>query len=83
MVKLTKFGGRGSQAGQFHSPTGIAVDEEGRIYVGEYDGKRVKIFNTEFTHHLTIQLDDHVQGIALNTFCNIHITHHTNNRRPH
>ena len=76
MVKLTtsgeviaRFGGRGSQAGQFNSPTGIAIDEEGR--------KRVQIFNSDFTHHLTIQLDDHVQGIALDTFCNIHITQAT------
>ena len=81
VVKLTtsgeviaRFGEMGSQDGQFKRPTGIAVDEEGRIYVGEFYNNRVQIFNPDFSHHLTIPLEDQVQGIALDTSCNIHVT---------
>ena len=81
VVKLTisgeviaRFGELGSQKGQFKRPTGIAVDEEGRIYVGEFYNNRVQIFNSDFSHQLTIPLEDQVQGIALDTSCNIHVT---------
>ena len=53
---------------------GIAVDEDGRIYVGEFYGRRVQIFDSDFTHLLTIPLEDQVRGIALDTSCNIHVT---------
>lgn len=81
VVKLTtsgeviaRFGETGSKDGQFKRPTGIAVDGEGRIYVGEFYNNRVQIFNADFSHHLTIPLEDQVQGIALDTSCNIHVT---------
>ena len=83
VVKLTdsgqivRFGERGSRNGQFNSPYGIAIDEDGRIYVGEFYGRRVQIFDSDFIHLLTIPLKDQVRGIALDTSCNIHVTQAT------
>ena len=81
VIKLTedgevqaRFGGIGSEEGQFDDPRGLAVDEEGRIYVGEFGNKRIQVFNSDFSHRLTIRLPDQVQGIALDTSCNIHAT---------
>ena len=81
VIKLTKdgevqarFGGKGPGEGQFDGPNGLAVDEEGRIYVGESGNKRIQIFNSDFSHFFTIPLPDKVQGIALDTSCNIHAT---------
>ncbi len=69
-----RFGGIGSEEGQFDEPRGLAVDEEGRIYVGERGNKRIQVFNSDFSHCLTIRLPDQVHGIALDTSCNIHAT---------
>ena len=81
VIKLTedgkfqaRFGSMGSEKGQFDDPRGLAVDEEGRIYVGESGNKRIQVFNSDFSHHLTIRLPDQVHGIALDTSCNIHAT---------
>ena len=81
VIKLTedgevqaRFGGIGSEEGQFDDPRGLAVDEEGRIYVGESGNKRIQVFNSDFSHCLTIRLPDQVHGIALDTSCNIHAT---------
>ncbi len=41
---LLSFGSQGSEDGQFHTPTGIAVDSTGNIYVTEYRNYRVQKF---------------------------------------
>ena len=81
VIKLTedgevqaRFGTKGSEKGQFDDPKGLAVDEEGRIFVGESGNKRIQVFNPDSSHRLTIPLTDQVQGIALDTSCNIHAT---------
>jgi DNA-binding beta-propeller fold protein YncE len=38
LTELTRFGGGGRQAGEFHWPHMVAVDSEGSVYVGEVDG---------------------------------------------
>ena len=38
---LTQFGGDGDQPGQFRAPDAIAVDKQGRIYVGDFKGVQV------------------------------------------
>jgi DNA-binding beta-propeller fold protein YncE len=41
---LTTLGGRGSGAGQFASPSGIAVDSQGDLYVTDTNNHRVQKF---------------------------------------
>ena len=41
---LTAWGTPGSGDGQFSSPTGIAVDPAGNVYVGEYGNNHVQKF---------------------------------------
>jgi DNA-binding beta-propeller fold protein YncE len=46
---LDQFGSRGSGPGQFEFPTGIAVDRDGFIYVGEYGGNdRINKFTPDY-----------------------------------
>jgi NHL repeat-containing protein len=45
LTELSRFGGGGRQAGEFHWPHMVTVDSEGNIYVGEVDGaSRVQKF---------------------------------------
>jgi DNA-binding beta-propeller fold protein YncE len=44
---LLEFGGEGLGAGQFKDARSLAVDGDGRIYVGEYTGGRVQVFDSE------------------------------------
>jgi hypothetical protein len=41
-----EFGSEGIGAGQFKDARSVAVDGEGRIYVGEYSGGRVQVFDS-------------------------------------
>jgi DNA-binding beta-propeller fold protein YncE len=38
LTELSRFGGGGRQAGEFHWPHMVAVDSEGNVYAGEVDG---------------------------------------------
>ncbi len=38
LTELSRFGGGGRQAGEFHWPHMVTVDSEGNVYVGEVDG---------------------------------------------
>lgn len=44
-TETLKFGGEGIGPGLFKDARSIAVDAEGRIYVGEYTGGRVQVFD--------------------------------------
>lgn len=41
---LSKWGGKGADPGQFKLPHCVAIDQAGRIYVGEVEGKRLQRF---------------------------------------
>ncbi len=45
--QLMKFGSEGIGAGMFKDARAIAVDASGRIYVGEYIGGRIQVFDAE------------------------------------
>jgi DNA-binding beta-propeller fold protein YncE len=45
--KLSFFGGEGQDAGQFQGPSGIAVDEAGRIYVVDRESHNVQVFQLQ------------------------------------
>ena len=44
---LFSIGGEGERAGQFRSPVGIDVGEDGRIYVADKDNHRIQIFGKD------------------------------------
>ena len=41
---LGQWGSEGTEPGQFNLPHGIAVDRQGRVYVGDIEGKRLQRF---------------------------------------
>ncbi|MEK6698345.1 MAG: 6-bladed beta-propeller [Nitrospirota bacterium] len=44
---LLSWGSKGEKPGQFKSPSGIALDEQGRVYVSDSGNGRVQIFDGE------------------------------------
>jgi streptogramin lyase/ribosomal protein L7/L12 len=46
-TRVLRFGGEGIGPGQFQDARSIAVDGEGRIYVAEYSGGRVQVFDPQ------------------------------------
>ena len=42
---LSEWGSRGTGPGEFGLPHGIAVDEDGRVYVVDRDNRRVQVFD--------------------------------------
>ncbi len=43
--EITKFGGEGTGAGKFKDNRSIAVDGEGRVYSGNYEGGKIQVFD--------------------------------------
>ncbi|HEX8696410.1 MAG TPA: hypothetical protein VF746_28585 [Longimicrobium sp.] len=44
--RVLAFGGKGTGAGRFTDARGVAVDGQGRVYVAEYQGGRVQVFDS-------------------------------------
>ncbi|HWP44822.1 MAG TPA: hypothetical protein VNO14_16370, partial [Blastocatellia bacterium] len=44
---VLEFGSEGIGAGQFKDARSVAVDGQGRVYVGEYTGGRIQVFDSE------------------------------------
>ena len=42
---LNSFGTMGDGTTNFNSPTGIALDQEGKIYVADFGNNRIQIFD--------------------------------------
>ena len=43
-VYVARWGTRGSANGQFNTPSGVAVDASGAIYVSDSGNKRIQVF---------------------------------------
>ena len=41
------FGGPGGDAGQFHRPSSVAVDQEGYVYVADWGNERVQVLDPD------------------------------------
>lgn len=52
--ELRTWGSKGTDFGQFKSPSGIALDENGRIYVADTDNHRVQVFRASGTFFRSI-----------------------------
>jgi sugar lactone lactonase YvrE/DNA-directed RNA polymerase subunit RPC12/RpoP len=48
-TEVLRFGSQGNGAGRFEDARGVAVDGAGRIYVAEYSGGRVQVFDSAGT----------------------------------
>lgn len=54
---VQSFGSEGIGAGQFQDARSITVDQDGRIYVGEYTGGRVQVFDADGKFLTVINID--------------------------
>jgi DNA-binding beta-propeller fold protein YncE len=63
---LLKFGSDGIGPGMFNDARSIAVDGAGNIYVGEYSGGRVQVFDStgKFITQWTVNTDMPLRGMA-------------------
>lgn len=61
---VTRFGSEGSAPDQFESPGSIAVDSQGRVYVG--DSRRIIVFDGNGHYVATIPLDATPDAMAFN-----------------
>jgi LSD1 subclass zinc finger protein len=61
---LTQFGGDGDQPGQFRAPSAIAVDNQGRVYVGDFKG--VQVFDANGRYLGLIKVKGAASGMVFN-----------------
>jgi hypothetical protein len=61
---LTQFGGDGDGPGQFRAPDAIAVDNQGRVYVGDFKG--VQVFDANGRYLGLIKVKGAASGLAFN-----------------
>ena len=78
---LLKFGTQGSGDGQLINVRGICVDAGGRIFVSEYNNKRVSVFEPcgTFAYHITHNTISSPWGMAFDLAGNLHVVDHNNN----
>jgi sugar lactone lactonase YvrE len=61
---LTRFGSEGNQPGQFRAPVSIAVDGQGRVYVGDIKG--IQVFDADGRYLTVINLKGVAFGMVFN-----------------
>jgi sugar lactone lactonase YvrE len=72
---LDKFGGKGEGPGQFRSPDSLAIDTQGRIYVGE--SRRIQIFDRNGNYLDEIPFDGLAFGMAINNRDELYVASRT------
>jgi hypothetical protein len=61
---VNRFGGGGDEPGQFRAPFSIAVDGQGRVYVGDFKG--IQVFDGDGRYLDLIKVDGPAFGLAFN-----------------
>jgi DNA-binding beta-propeller fold protein YncE len=61
---LNRFGGAGSQPGQFQAAQAIAVDGKGRVFVSDIKG--IQVFDADGRYLNTIKVDGSASGLIFN-----------------
>jgi tripartite motif-containing protein 2/3 len=46
---VRKFGGKGTESGQFNGPSAIAIGQDGTVIVAEDGNHRIQVFGVRFT----------------------------------
>jgi len=64
---LSEFGAKGSKAGQFQGPEGIAIDQSGMVFIVDSENHRIQMFNADGTFHSKFG----VKGKKSNEFLNL------------
>ena len=84
---LSKWGTSGSANGQFLTPTGIAVDSAGNVYVAEGNGNRVQKFDNNGSFLLKFGVPGDIpggfvtaSGVAVDSAGNIYVTDNSTDR---
>jgi streptogramin lyase len=62
---VNRFGGSGAQPGQFNSPSGIALDGQGRVYVSDL-GHPIQVFDGNGRYLDSFGANEVVFGLAVN-----------------
>ena len=62
---LNSFGTMGDGTTNFNSPTGIALDQEGKIYVADFGNNRIQIFDFSGNFYPFIPVNGHAHGIEI------------------
>ena len=77
---ISKFGAYGSGNGQLHTPHGICFDQNGRIFVSEYNSNRVSVFESDgsFAYHITDNLNN-PWGLTFDPSGNLHVCNNSSN----
>ncbi|HEU4593651.1 MAG TPA: hypothetical protein VFS10_00690 [Pyrinomonadaceae bacterium] len=72
---ILKFGSEGIGPGSFSDARSIAVDGEGRIYVGDYSGGRVQVFDAEGKFQTQWMVDQKMplRGLAADRRGNVYV----------
>jgi DNA-directed RNA polymerase subunit RPC12/RpoP len=72
-----EFGNEGIGAGQFKDTRSIGIDGEGRIYVGEYTGGRVQVFDHDgkFITQWTVDPKKALLNLAVNRKGTVYVVH--------
>jgi ribosomal protein L7/L12 len=68
---ISRFGSRGEAEGQFTSPSAIAVDNLGKIYIADFPG--VMIFASDGRYLDTLPVDGAVMGMAFDDQNNLYV----------
>jgi sugar lactone lactonase YvrE len=61
---VNKFGGDGDGQGQFRAPSALAVDGQGRVYVGDFKG--IQVFDSDGRYLGLIKVKGAASGLAFN-----------------
>jgi uncharacterized Zn finger protein (UPF0148 family) len=61
---VNRFGSQGDEPGQFRAPWSIAVDGQGRVYVGDFKG--IQVFDGDGRYLDLIKVDGPAFGLAFN-----------------
>jgi DNA-binding beta-propeller fold protein YncE len=70
---LMEWGETGAEAGQFRTPHSLAMDSQGRLFVGDRSNRRVQVFDQDGNFILDILHSGRASGITIDEFDRLYI----------
>lgn len=77
---LMEWGGTGSENGEFRDPHALAMDAEGRLYVGDRANNRVQVFDQDGNHLDTWHQFGRPSGIFIDNMQRMYVVDSESNR---